>query len=376
MSRWRQGKLSPHPRLKQILALVMLTTFWMAACSPGAPVISVPSEPEPTLAEGALVTDIPSITPAPSPTTESLPGRALLLAPSDGDPLLLAEVQPVLEELVREAGYQLDIMPSLLPQEITPDVRMVVALPPDPGLQRLAASASEIEFLAIGIPGLDESPNLTTVFLQQDGADLQGFMGGVIAALVTPDWRIGVISISDAPDGIKTRTSFMNGAIYFCGTCRQIYPPFFDNQNQLIQYPLYVELPSTASEIEWQTAADYLIERGVKTIYIFPGAGGEGLLDYLAQSGLNIIAGVAPPQGFQENWVASIYFDSTGSLRSLLEMAFSGQELPQVSGELQIGYVNADLFSPGRQKLAQEILEDLLAGYIEPGDTAEPADEQ
>jgi hypothetical protein len=376
MSRWRQGKLSPHPRLKQILALVMLTTVWMAACSPGAPVISVPSEPEPTLAEGALVTDIPSITPAPSPTTESLPGRALLLAPSDGDPLLLAEVQPVLEELVREAGYQLDIMPSLLPQEITPDVRMVVALPPDPGLQRLAASASEIEFLAIGIPGLDESPNLTTVFLQQDGADLQGFMGGVIAALVTPDWRIGVISISDAPDGIKTRTSFMNGAIYFCGTCRQIYPPFFDNQNQLIQYPLYVELPSTASEIEWQTAADYLIERGVKTIYIFPGAGGEGLLDYLAQSGLNIIAGVAPPQGFQENWVASIYFDSTGSLRSLLEMAFSGQELPQVSGELQIGYVNADLFSPGRQKLAQEILEDLLAGYIEPGDTAEPADEQ
>jgi hypothetical protein len=375
MRGWRPEKLNSCLYLKQVPVLVMLFCFWIAACSPGRPVISLPTELEPTPAEAAVETVTPPSPPTPTPTIEPLPGRVILLAPQQGDALLLAEVQSVIKELVRDAGYQVEILASLSPEDITPDVRMVVGLPPDPGLEELARSASGTEFFAIGIPGLNEAPNLTSALMGPDGIDQQGFMGGVISALVTPDWRIGVISVSDTPEGIKAREAFINGAVYLCGTCRQIYPPFFDNQNQLIQYPLYVELPSTASDIEWQSATDYLIERGVETIYVFPGSGGEGLLNYLAESGINIIGGIAPAESLQENWVASVYSNSSSSWRERLEIALSGQEIPEVSGELRIDYVNANLLSPGRQRLAEEILEDLLAGYIEAGTSEDPQQE-
>lgn len=367
MCRWNPKKHSSYPYLVRLLVSILLFSFWTAACTPGLPVISVPSEPQPSPSETARETETSPTTPTPSPTIQPHPGRVLLLAPTEGNQLPLEEVQAVLEGLVSQAGYSLEIIQSLTPEEITPDVRLVVSLPPDPGLESLAASARETRFFALGIPGLDESPNLTSASIQQDGMGLQGFMGGVIAALVTPDWRIGMISIADAPQGALAREGFINGAVYFCGTCRQIYPPFFDSQNQLIQYPLYVEIPSAASETEWQSAADYLIERGVETIYIFPGAGGVGLLNYLVESGINIIGGEAPPDGIQKNWVASIYSDPSGSWQTLLERAILDQETPAVSGGLQIGYINIELLTPGRQKLAEAVLEDLLNGYIESG---------
>ncbi len=371
----RLWKPRSNPYLKGLPVLVMIFSLGMAACSPGLPVISVPPEPETLPSETAEEAEIHPVAPTPSATIEPLPERVILLAPPESNPLLLEEVQAVIEELVEREGYLLEIIPSLSPEQITPDVHMVIGLPPDPGLERLAEAASETKFFAIGMPGLDEKPNLIPAFFHQGGADRQGFMGGVVAALVTQDWRIGAISVSDSTEGEQARTGFINGAIYFCGTCRQIYPPFFDSQNQLIQYPLFVELPSTASDNEWQSAADYLIERGVETVYVFPEAGGEGLLSYLADSGMNIIGGILPPEGLKKNWVASIYSDASGSWQARLEMALLGQELPEISGELQIAYANPDLFSPGRQKLAEAVLEDLLAGFIEAGLIEEPVSE-
>jgi hypothetical protein len=376
MSRLRQGKYSEPPSLKRLLVMVILFVLLLSACSPGEPVLSVPSEPEPLPTETAAETEIPASIPTPSPTSERLPSIVYLLAPPESDPLQVEEVQPVLEELTSRVGYRLEITNSLSTEQITSQVRLVVVLPPDPGLEALAASAGETMFFAIGIPGLEELPNLISTFPEPGGVELQGFMGGVIAAMVTPDWRIGSISVSDTSEGLKAREGFINGALYFCGTCRQIYPPFFDSQNQLIQYPLSVELPSTASGSEWQAAAEYLIERGVESIYVYPDAGGEELLSYLADAGKNILSGIDPPDGIQEYWIASIYSNHSSSWQAILEMTLLGQQVPQHPGVLKIENVNPDLFSPGRQKLAQSIMEDLLAGYIEAVTVEEPISDQ
>jgi hypothetical protein len=357
------------------LLLILIFSLVIAACSPGMPVIAVPSQTAQAPVETALAPETPLSTAQPSLTPAPLLRRVFLLASPDGDPRLLEEVQPVLQELAHQSGYEFEIRSSLSSEQITPDVRMVVSLPPDPGLQALAASASETDFFAIGIPGLEESTNLTSTAFRQGEAGEQGFMGGIIAALITPDWRVGTISISDTSEGLEARNGFLNGVTYICGTCRQIYPPFFDSQSQLIQYPLYVELPSGAENSAWLAAADILIERGVETIFLNPGAGGEDLLSYLAESGIKIIGGVAPPENIPINWVASIYSDSSSTWASQLEKALQGQELAQGSGDLQLGYINTDLLSPGRQKHAEAILQDLLAGYIEASFVEEPVSE-
>jgi hypothetical protein len=357
------------------LSLILLFSLIIAACSPGMPVIQVPSQTPPVSAETALAPHTPESTAQPTLTPAPLPRLVFLLASPDSDPRLLEEVQPVLQELVHQSGYEFEVRSSLSPEQITPNVRMVVSIPPDLGLQALAASASETEFFAIGMSGIEETTNLTSTPFRQGNAGWQGFMGGIIAALITPDWRVGTISISDTSEGLQARNGFLNGVTYICGTCRQIYPPFFDSQSQLIQYPLYVELPSGAEDSEWLAAADILIERGVETIFVYPGAGGEGLLSYLADSGIKIIGGLAPPENIQINWVASIYFDTSSTWASQLEKALQGQELGQESGDLQIVYINTDLLSPGRQKHAEAVLQDLLAGYIESSFIEEPANE-
>jgi hypothetical protein len=346
--------------------LLILFSLIITACTAEAPVLPVPPEPTAELSEPVNQVETP---PAEQPTHTPTPAMplVLLLAPSGGDPTLLAEIQPILEELTNQEGYAFEVRQSLTNEEINEEIAMVVSLPPDPGLERLAAAAGDTRFLAIGIPDLEDAANIFSIFPQDNQPGWQGFMAGFIAALVTPDWRVGVISVSDTTEGIAARTGFLNGVVYLCGTCRQIYPPFFDRENQLIQYPLFAELPSGAAENEWAAAADTLLARGVETIYVYPGAGGENLLSYLAQAGVKLVGGTAPVEGLTENWIASVAPDPSFSLYSLMQKALQSQEIPKSATALQIAHVNPELFSPGRQKLAESVLDDLLAGYIEAG---------
>lgn len=90
-------------------------------------------------------------------------------------------------------------------------------------------------------------------------------------------------------------------------------------------------------------------------------------MSYLAEAGIKLVGGIQPAESLSKNWVASISPDPSYSLYNLIQEALQGQEIPTNTAALQIDHVNSDLFSPGRQKLAESILADLLAGYIEAG---------
>ena len=237
---------------------------------------------------------------------------------------------------------------------------MVVSLPPDPGLANLAAAAPHTQFVAVGMPGVQPAKNLFVVGAQGARPDRQGFLAGDIAASITPDWRIGVINREDTGAGKAARQGFFNGATYYCGLCRSAYPPFYP-------YPLYVELPAQASQAEQQAAADYMIDHAAKTVYVYPGAGDEALLEYLAQKGVNLIGGANPPQAAESLWVASIQPDLLKAVRDLWPRLLKGEPGASVDVPLAITNANPALFSPGRQRLAQTTLDDLLAGFIDTG---------
>ena len=120
-----------------------------------------------------------------------------------------------------------------------------------------------------------------------DHPDQQGFIAGVIAAMLSNDWRVGVISLSDTVEGHAARTGFLNGVVYFCGLCRPAHPPFYE-------YPLVYELPSTATSAEWQEAANYMVDHDVLAVYVFPQAGDESMLSILAAGKINIISSGEP----------------------------------------------------------------------------------
>jgi hypothetical protein len=344
---------SPLKRTTVLLACSIICYFGLVACN-----LSLPSRATATpVLPSATPIPTATATPVPSPTPQPL---AILIAPPGADPNLTSAMQTLLTQLSNPAGWRVQVLPSVASTDLGAEVQVVVSLPPDPGVASLAAAAPATRFVAVGMPDVHPANNLFVVGAQGDRPDRQGFLAGDIAAAITPDWRIGVINREDTGAGKAARQGFFNGATYYCGLCRSAYPPFYE-------YPLYAELPAQASQAEQQAAADYMIDHAAKTVYVYPGAGDDALLEYLAQNGVNLIGGVTPPQAAQNQWVASIQPDLLKGFRDLWPRLIKGE--PGASVEVPLGITNANpsLFSPGRQRLAQTTLDDLLAGFIDTG---------
>jgi hypothetical protein len=257
---------------------------------------------------------------------------------------------------------ELQIQDHLSAADLSPGIRVVAAMAPDPGLPSLAAGAPQVQFLAIGIPGLQPGPNLSLITAPETFASQQAFLAGYITALATPDWRAGILSLRDASDGEKATEAFTNGARFFCGLCKPAYPPF-------VNYPAAA---AADSPLDWRPAADALLALSVKTVYIFPGASSPDLLDYLAKARVRLIGGQAPPETIQSLWIATIRFSAAGVLRKAWPELVAGHGNQNLVLALVLEDISSGALPAARQRLVQEILDNLTSGKIAPGLVPEP----
>lgn len=90
------------------------------------------------------------------------------------------------------------------------------------------------------------------------------------------------------------------------------------------------------------------------------------MLEALAGAGIKIISNGTPSENLRSHWVASLDGEPIPlilrHLPDLLEGKGFAKSMPVVMRE-----VNPDLFSPGRQALAEKIRNDLLSGAIDTG---------
>ncbi len=299
----------------------------------------------------------PSADPTQAPTETQVAPLAVLLAPVGSDPVLAESLRSGLEEPITQAGLRWETRTELDPLE--PGLSLVIALPPDPGIAELASQAPQVQFVTVGMEDIPPMANLSQVSAEMR-YDQQGFLAGAIAAMLTPDWRVGAVSTGETADGKAARNGFLNGAVYFCGLCLAYHGPIFD-------YPLFVETPSNASQADWQAAVDALVSQAVNTAYVYPGAGQDDLLRALAQAGINIISSGTPPEDLKAHWIASITTDPVAPILEHLPELLAGKGGIDMTAPMVIQEINSALFSPGRQDLAEKIREDLLGGGIDTG---------
>jgi hypothetical protein len=318
----------------------------------------------------------PSATPAITPTVEISPTPTASIevivatstpAPSTAQVLLIAlpgsetarttALQETLSELAAQEGLSFETVTDPGGVQITPEARLVVALPPDPGIADLAAANPGVQFLAIGVPEAQTASNLSIIGAGGERPDQQGFLAGYLAAVITQDWRVGIISQPDSPAGKAARNGFANGVVFYCGLCRPAYPPF-------IQYPVFLDLPTSGDQ---QAVVDTLVGNAVKTVYLAPGVGEAALEETLAQAGIRIIGSGAPTSQVKDQWVASISMDEMGSVRQIFPRLLAGEGGLNLATPLSLGERNEALFSQGRQRLVDKMLTDLLAGYVDSG---------
>ena len=333
------------------IIFIVLVVALSGCSSTGESSAAVIDTPE---VESALV---PSETPLPTPTL--LPPVGVLFAPDGADPALVEELDAHLMQAIPELGMRYQMRSTLSVENFqADDIQVVIALPPAPELVAWAAAAPQTRFLAVGVEGIEAAPNISTIGADDGRADQQGFLAGYLAAMITPDWRVGVISLADSEAGQLARRSFLTGAKFYCGVCVPTYPPF-------LEYPLYFELNAGASAAEWQAAADSLLQRDVEIIYLAPGVGDENLMRYIAQAGALLIGVDTPPDDLRAFWVASLTYSPLDAYYQFWPEFIAGANGQIVDVPISIRDSAPNLLSAGRLHMLEIMIDEVQTGMIE-----------
>jgi len=301
-------------------------------------------------------TSLPEITQTPVDATA--PPTLVFLVGINADQTLTAQLEPVVVQFAAEAGLAYERRDIMGSDSAPQNTQFVVAIGPTVTIADLVPVMPDVQFIAVGMDGLLPSPNLTTIALGENGRYNQAFLAGYIAAMTDTEYRVGIISLGDV-EGQRYRESFLNGAVYFCGFCNPIYPPYWE-------YPLFYEVSPGASTDIWQQAAEDLISKSVTTIHVAPDVADDRLLVYLADRGQMIVGTGQPPDTALGHWIASVELDYTSGFAQVLWEVFSGGALGQVSVSMAVSYANPAFISEGRLNHLTEVIEQLENGMIDP----------
>jgi hypothetical protein len=312
------------------------------------------------------VTEVPTFTPVPtaSPTLPSTP-LTILVLPADMPRAESDHYQTLVYDLARANGMRFQVRNMLTPDDLAfegPALKVVVVLPPDPGLDALVAAAPTVQFLAVGIPALGTASNLSSVGAAGLPVDQQAFLAGYIAGMVAPEWKVGVLYQKDTTGGEAARDAFANGFYFYCGSCRN---PNFPQPSGI--YPVPVGIPTDAPESDYNGHADILIHNIVKVAYVYPQIATPELLSYMAQNGMLLLSQTLPGEDIRSNWIASIQPDLTSAMQRIFPELVAGKGGQVAPTPLFLTDVNPDLLSDAKMRLVQDVLNGLQNGTIGTG---------
>ena len=332
-------------RVKSALFIILLASL-LSACGLGKKV-------EPTA--------IPTGTPVPLPTLTATPASplAILLMPADLDKETSDAYQTEVYNLTQASDMRFQVRNSLTPKEIEPSLKIVVALAPDPGIAALASAAPQVQFLAIDIPGVVAGGNVS-VLATNSQVDIPAFVAGYTAAMLSDDHHIGMLLPKDNAGAQSAAVAFTNGMAYFCGLCQPFY---------ILPYgfPQFQDIPKEEDKARYPAYADVLIiQHKVDTVYLYPDIAVKELTDYLSSTGTRLI-GVSLPNPKPGTWVMTIRPDEVKAIQKAWPDLVAGHGGQNVQSPLGLADIDPDTLTPGKQRLVQKVLDDLLAGRIATG---------
>jgi hypothetical protein len=330
-------------RSRPIILLVVLALV-LAACGSNTP--------------APTSTPVPTDTPLIPPTLTATPTvpLAILVVPTDLDPETSNLYQKTVYDLAQASGMRFQVRNTLTQADLDPGLKIVVALPPDPGVMALAASAPQAQFLAINIPGLSAGGNVS-VLGGNSQSDIAAFLAGYTAAMITDDYRIGMIIPKDNADAIRALNAFITGRKYYCGICRPFYYLPWD-------FPQYIEIPADQDKDTYDSFADILmLQYKVDTIYLYPDIAIPELYNYIGTTGVYMIGTITPEQR-PAGWVMTISPDVIKAIQNAWPQLAAGQGGITVQSPLGLSDVDPGILSPGKQRLVQDVLDQLQAGQI------------
>jgi len=340
-------------RIKPTLVLLPLLILVLALGSCGPKEIPVP-------------TAIPTLTPTITPTATPTIPLAILVLPADLDAAQSNLYQSTVYTLAQAAGYRFQVRNSLTAADLEPGLKMVVVLPPDPGIVMLAAAAPQAQFLAVNLPGVSAVGNISVVS-SQPRPDLAGFLFGYISAMLTADYdyRIGMIVPQGDPTAQMAYTAFRNGMTFYCGSCPKFYY-YFDIYGNALDYPQLIQIPADEKQSNYPAYANVMAEKKVAMAYVYPSVATPDLLGTIGSLGL-ITIGDTTPNPRPSYYVASLQPDVAKAIQLAWPSLLAGQGGQTLLPPFSLVDVDLNILTSGKLQQAEAVLADLLAGRINPG---------
>jgi hypothetical protein len=333
-------------RVKHFLFVILLMSI-LSACGGNAPT----DIPAPTV--------VPTHTPEPTATVIPTPSTplAILVLPEDMDKFSFDLYQETVYDLAQESGFRFQVRNSLTPEDLAdPTLKVVIALPPDPGIASYISAAPGVQFLAVNIPNLTAGGNLS-VLAPDSQVELPAFLAGYTLAMLIDEYHIGMLIPQGDPDGQRAFIAFNNGMKYYCGLCSTVYFSQFT-------YPTYLEIPADEDPARYGGYANVLInDRDVDGLYIYPTLASVDFLSYVGTQGVLLI-GTSMPEPRPGGWALTVRPDTVKAIQIAWPNLIAGQGGQNVQSPLGIADVDPSILTDGKLRLVQETLEGLLAGRI------------
>lgn len=331
-------------RFRTILLLTVMAVL-ASACGPSQP--SVTATPPPT--------ETPIVAPTLTPTTAS--PLAVLIVPADLDPTASNLYQKTVYDLTQQSGYRFQVRNTFTEADLAePGLQIVIAVSSDPGIAALAPAAPQVQFLTINIPGITAGGNIS-VLGNNTQSEIAAFLAGYTAAMVTDDYRIGMLIPRDNADAVRALNAFATGMVYYCGTCR---PVLFYNS----PFPQYLDIGAEEDKNNYDAYADILMmQYKVSTIYLYPDIYTEDLANYIGTTGAYVLGTVSPEQR-PAGWIMTIQPDVIKAIQNAWPQLAAGQGGITVESPLGLSDIDSTILSPGKQQLVEQTLNELQAGLI------------
>ncbi len=333
---------------------MILLAVGLTGCSLGAR-----PEPTPLPAPSAMI--VPTTIP-----TQATP-LAILVVPADMDKERSDAYQKVVYELAQASGLRFQVRNAFSQGDLEPSLRILIALPPDPGIAALAAAAPQVQFLAINIPGVTAGGNVSTL-AGNNLTDVPAFLAGYTAAVISDDFRAGMILPKDNQAALQAAQAFRNGMAYHCGLCTS-YRLYIDPNGAGLGYPQFAEIPADEDPSRLGGWANYVVgSLKVDAVYVFPDPAIEvrQLYDSLGQTGAKII-GTTLPDPRPGGWVMGIQADAVHAIQAAWPELLAGRGGQSIPSPLGLADVDPSYLTPGKERLVQKVLDDLQAGRIATG---------
>lgn len=335
-------------RLSIALPLILLLA---AACGPG----SVTSTPVQTSAPTT-----PTSSNTPTPTSTPVPGAVILVAPEvDPDPAVSA-LESMLEARAREAGLRYErILPEAESQSLPEPITLAVVYRPDQELiDRLISAAVEPDrVVAIAPSEPPSTESVVTIGVDGMNTDQAAFLAGYTAAVLSENYRSAVVSVQgSSPEGVEG--AFIAGARYYCGLCRAAYPPFGD-------YPASIRLENPPEASGVAGIIQRLQDIAIQSVYLAPDLELSPLGSAVAETNINLLAQQRPPDFPDARWLAAIRPAPELAIADHWDALLAGEAPSQITMPLSVTDRNPQQFSDARYRIVKEVLDDLVAGYIE-----------